>query len=46
MPISAAVIPLGAIALGVLAYGEPAPWPKVMLLVLASVLIGVASGLK
>lgn len=45
-PIASAMQPLGAIALGVWAYGEPAPWPKIILLVLASVLIGVAAALK
>jgi multidrug transporter EmrE-like cation transporter len=45
-PISSAMIPLGAIALGVWAHGEPAPWPKIILLVLASVMVGIASGLK
>jgi small multidrug resistance pump len=46
IPISATVIPLSVIAAGILFYGEPAPALKIGLLVFASLLIGVASGLK
>lgn len=46
LPISSALIPIGAIALGVFVFGEPAPWLKIILLVSASILVGVASGLK
>jgi multidrug transporter EmrE-like cation transporter len=46
IPISAALVPLGAIALGVLTNGESAPMLKMAILVFAAFLIGVASSLK
>jgi multidrug transporter EmrE-like cation transporter len=46
IPISATVVPLSIIAVGVFAYGEPAPALKITLLVVASGLIGYASSLK
>jgi multidrug transporter EmrE-like cation transporter len=46
LPASAALVPLGAIAIGVLVYGEPAPLPKIALLCLSAVIIGGASLLK
>jgi len=45
-PIMAATVPLGAIAAGVLVYGEPAPAMRVGLLVSACALIGFASTLR
>jgi hypothetical protein len=45
-PIMAAIVPLGAIATGILIYGEPAPVIRVGLLVSACALIGVASTLR
>jgi multidrug transporter EmrE-like cation transporter len=46
IPISATVIPLSVIAVGIFVYGEPAPVLKIVLLVVASLMIGVASGLR
>lgn len=46
LPASAALVPLGAIAIGVLIYGEPAPVPKIALLCLSALIIGGASLLK
>lgn len=43
IPFVAALVPLGAVALGVLAYGEPASLAKIGILVTACVLIGVAN---
>ncbi|WP_340314354.1 hypothetical protein [Rhizorhabdus argentea] len=45
MPILAATIPLAAIAVGILAYGEAASLAKVATLVTACLLVGVASTL-
>ncbi len=46
VPLSATIIPLGAIALGLFVYGEPAPMMKVVLLLIAAVVIGAASAVK
>jgi len=46
IPLSAAVVPLGAIAIGVFAYGESAPILKIVLLCGACGLIGVASAIR
>lgn len=46
LPASAALVPLGAIAIGVFVYGEPAPLPKIALLCLSALIIGGASMLK
>lgn len=46
LPASAAIVPLGAIFLGVLVYGEAAPIPKIALLCLSAMIIGGASTLK
>ena len=45
-PIMAATVPLGAIATGILLYGEPAPPLRVGLLISACALIGLASTLR
>ena len=46
VPIAAAAVPLCIIAVGIIFYGEPAPIPKVALLILAMGLIGFASSMK
>ena len=46
IPLSGTIIPLCVIAVAVFVYGEPAPILKILLLVAASILIGIASGLK
>jgi quaternary ammonium compound-resistance protein SugE len=46
IPVSAALVPLAAIAIATLAYGEPAPLYKVTLLICACGLIGFASSLS
>jgi multidrug transporter EmrE-like cation transporter len=46
IPLSATLIPLCVIAVAIFVYGEPAPVLKILLLVAASVLIGIASGLR
>ena len=46
VPLFASVIPLCVIAVALFVYGEPAPMLKILLLVVASVLIGIASGLR
>lgn len=46
IPISATVTPLTVIAIGVLVYGEPAPALKIVLLVSAASLVGIASSLR
>lgn len=43
MPLMAAIVPLGAIAVGVLVFGEPASVVKAGVLIAACLLIGVAS---
>lgn len=43
MPVAAAVIPLAAIAIGVVVYGESASMTKIALLVGACALIGIAA---
>jgi len=43
VPLSATVIPLCSIAIGVFFYGEPAPLLKLGLLFLATIIIGIAS---
>jgi multidrug transporter EmrE-like cation transporter len=45
-PIMAAIVPLGAIATGILVYGEPAPAMRIGLLVSACALIGFASTIR
>lgn len=45
IPLFNAIVPLGTIAIGVLAYGEGASVPKVATLLVACALIGVASRL-
>lgn len=46
LPASAAIVPLGAIFMGVFLYGETAPMPKIALLCLSALIIGGASTLK
>jgi multidrug transporter EmrE-like cation transporter len=46
IPIASAVIPIAVIAAGIYIYNEPAPVLKIVLLLSASILIGVASGVK
>ncbi len=46
LPASAALVPLGAIFLGVVVYGEAAPLPKIGLLCLSAAIIAGASMLK
>ena len=46
VPITAAAVPLAVIVGSIVIYHEPAPALKVVLLVFASLLIGVASSLK
>jgi multidrug transporter EmrE-like cation transporter len=43
LPLMAALVPLGAVAIGVLAYGDSASLPKIFMLVAACGLIGYAS---
>ena len=43
IPLIAAIIPLGAIPIGVLLYGEPASLLRIALLISACALVGVAS---
>lgn len=43
MPIVAAAVPLGAVAVGIFAYGESASAARVVALVVACVLVGVAN---
>ena len=43
MPLLAAVIPIGAIAIGVVMFGETASWTKVVMLLAACGLIGAAA---
>jgi len=43
MPLLAAVIPVGAIAIGVFMFGESASWTKVAMLLCACGLIGAAA---
>ncbi len=43
IPFVAALVPLGAVAVGVLLYGEPASFAKIGILVTACVLVGVAN---
>lgn len=45
-PITAAVVPLGVVAVGVLVYGEPASLLRVAVLVVACVLIGIAGSIR
>lgn len=46
IPLSAAVVPLVIVAVGVLVYGEPASLMRVVLLLGACLLIGVASSIQ
>lgn len=46
LPLSAAVVPLVIVFIGVLLYGEPATARQVALLVAACLLIGVASAIR
>lgn len=43
IPFVAALVPLGAVAVGIFMYGEPASIAKIGILVFACVLIGVAN---
>ena len=43
MPLLAAVIPIGAIAIGVVMFGETASWTKVAMLLFACGLVGAAA---
>ncbi|HKT16352.1 MAG TPA: hypothetical protein VJR87_13215 [Allosphingosinicella sp.] len=43
MPIVAAAVPLGAVAVGIFAYGESASAARVVALVVACILVGVAN---
>jgi multidrug transporter EmrE-like cation transporter len=43
IPFVAALVPLGAVAVGVFLYGEPASFAKIGILVTACVLVGVAN---
>lgn len=45
-PLSSATVPLAAIAIGALAYGEPISIPKLILLCGSCGLIGIASALR
>ncbi|MGE3599135.1 MAG: SMR family transporter [Dehalococcoidia bacterium] len=45
IPLSAAAVPLAIVAVGIFAYGEPASLLRVAILVVACVLIGVASSI-
>ena len=46
IPIAAAIIPLALIAVGVAILGEQAPLPRILLLVGACILIGIASSVR
>ncbi|KHK93049.1 DMT family transporter [Novosphingobium malaysiense] len=43
MPLLAAVVPLGSIAMALVVLGEPASWPRIALLSLSCVVVGLAS---
>lgn len=43
VPVLAAIVPIGSIAIGILVYGEAASMAKIGTLVLACILIGVAN---
>ncbi|WP_156843150.1 hypothetical protein [Novosphingobium aquimarinum] len=43
IPLSAAFVPLCAIAFGVMVYGEPISWAKAAMLILACALVALAS---